>query len=264
MTGLLTPRYSARTDVGRIRQVNQDYVFAGAVAAGDGAPGLHLLVVADGVGGRERGEWASERAVQVLATQLPTRLADMPPGEALRLSMQAANESVWRAEDTRAAQNAGAAATTLVAVVIDGSHLWWGNVGDSRAYLVSESHVRRLSRDHSWVEEQVRSGSLTPEQARTSRYRNVITRSIGNEREVDVDTGGPLDLRPSDVVLLCSDGLHGLLNDEEIGLVARTYTPVQATELLVELSNQRGGPDNISVIVCGFEELPADRGAASS
>src|ERR1051326_8745653 len=227
MTGLLTPRYSARTDAGRARQVNQDYVFAGAIAVGGGAPARHLLVVADGVGGRERGEWASERAVQVLATQLPTRLVEMQPGEALRLSMQAANESVWREEDTRLAQNTGAAATTLVAVIIDGARLWWGNVGDSRAYLVSDSQVRRLSRDHSWVEEQVRSGSLTPEQARTSRYRNVITRSIGNEREVDVDTGGPVDVCASDVVLLCSDGRPGVVNDQEIASVARTYTPAQ-------------------------------------
>jgi serine/threonine protein phosphatase PrpC len=261
MTASFTPQYSARTDVGRMREINEDYVFAGALDSSSeagAAPERHLLVVADGVGGLERGEWASELAVAVLTAQLPAHLAGADPGAALRLSMQVANERIWREEDTRAGSSPGPAATTMVAVVIEGSRLWWANVGDSRAYLVSKSQVQRLTRDHSWIEEQVRGGWLTPEQARKSERRNIITRGIGHQSVVEVDTGGPLDLHADDVVLLCSDGLHGVLSDEEIAQAVRDYPPVEATELLIELCNQRGGPDNISVIVCGFVPRSTD------
>ena len=116
--------------------------------------------------------------------------------------------------------------------------------------------MQRLTRDHSWVEEQVRKGSLTPDQARISERRNVITRGVGFQPEVDVDTGGPVELRPTDVVVLCSDGLHTLLTDEDIAGVVRRYPSAEATERLVRLSNERGGTDNISVIVCGFVDRP--------
>jgi PPM family protein phosphatase len=249
----LIPSYSARTDAGRVRELNEDFVYAGAIDENNGAGARHLLIVADGVGGRDRGEWASERGVQVLATELPIQLASTEPREALRLAMQATNELLWREEDIRGGPSTRSAATTLVAVLIDDRHLWWANVGDSRAYLVDQTNVQRLSQDHSWVEEQVRMGSLTPEEARQSGRRNVITRGIGYLPEVEVDTGGPVELHPSDVIVLCSDGLHGVLNDNEIAEAVRSYPPTQATEHLVALSNQRGGPDNISVIVCGFQ-----------
>jgi protein phosphatase len=140
----------------------------------------------------------------------------------------------------------------MVAVIVDDRHLWWANVGDSRAYLVGEDRVYRLTRDHSWVEEQVRIGTLTPEQARISGRRNVITRSIGFEPEVDVDTGGPVELCSSDIVVVCSDGLYGLLSDDDIARVVRSCGAAEAAERLIQLSNDRGGTDNISVIVCGF------------
>jgi protein phosphatase len=255
LTGLLQPHYSARTDVGRVREINEDRVFAGELPPLTGQPALrtrHLLMVADGVGGLERGEWASEKAVSVVTAELPVHLAIRGHREALRLALEAANQRIWLREQAAAYARLGPAATTVVGVILDCGQLWWAIVGDSRAYLVGEDSVERLTRDHSWVEEQVRRGSLTPEQARLSERRNVITRSIGFQPEVDVDTGGPLELQPSDVVVLCSDGLHGLLPDEDIARVARTYASDEATERLVALSNQRGGTDNISVIVCGF------------
>jgi protein phosphatase len=186
-------------------------------------------------------------------------LAAHEPREALQLALEAANVLIWRRERSDAESQLGPAATTVVAVVVDDAHLWWANVGDSRAYLVGEDGVQRLTRDHSWVEEQVRGGSLTPEQARSSGRRNVITRSIGFLPEVEVDTGGPVELRATDVVVLCSDGLYGLLTDDDIAHVVRNYPSAEATERLIKLSNERGGTDNISVIVCGF----ADRTTAT-
>ncbi len=253
--GGLQPQYSARTDVGRVREINEDRVFAGdlpPLTNQTGSFACHLFVVADGVGGLERGEWASEKAVSVITAELPVQLAAHDPREALQLALEAANVLVWRRERSDAESQLGPAATTVVAVIVDDARLWWANVGDSRAYLVGENGMQRLTRDHSWVEEQVRVGSLTPEQARSSGRRNVITRSIGFLPEVDVDTGGPIELRPTDVVVLCSDGLYGLLTDEDIAQVVRNYPSAEATEHLIGLSNERGGTDNISVIVCGF------------
>jgi protein phosphatase len=253
---MLQARYSARTDVGRVRAINEDSVFAGQLPELDGtavAAPRHLLVVADGVGGLERGEWASEKALSVVTAELPIHLAAYEPKHALKLALQTANDLIWRREGTLAAEaHLGPAATTMVAVIVDDRQLWWANVGDSRAYLVGEDRVQRLSRDHSWVEEQIRIGTLTPEQARLSGRRNVITRSIGFEPEVDVDTGGPVELCASDIVVLCSDGLYGLLSDDDIARIVRSCETAEAADRLVQLSNERGGTDNISVVVCGF------------
>jgi serine/threonine protein phosphatase PrpC len=252
----LQPQYSARTDVGRVREINEDRVFAGELpppANQKHAAARHLLVVADGVGGLERGEWASEKALTVVTAELPIHLTGHEPRQALQLAFEAANQLIWRRERSEAESRFGAAATTVVAVIVDDeARLWWANVGDSRAYLFREDRVQRLTHDHSFVEELVRVGSLTPEQARLSERRNVITRSIGFQPDVDVDTGGPIELRPADVVLLCSDGLHGLLTDDDIAQVVRNYPAAEAAERLVGLGNERGGTDNISVIVCGF------------
>ena len=265
--GGLQPHYSARTDVGRVREINEDRVFAGELPAltdQTGASARHLLVVADGVGGLERGEWASEKALTVVTAELPIHLATHEPRQALQLALEAANQLIWRRERSDAELQLGPAATTVVAVILDDVYLWWANVGDSRAYLVGQDRVQRLTRDHSWVEEQVRGGSLTPEQARVSGRRNVITRSIGFLPEVDVDTGGPVELRPTDVVVLCSDGLYGLLTDEDIAHIVRRYPSAEATERLVGLSNERGGTDNISVIVCGFIDRTTETGRADT
>ena len=258
--GGLQPLYSARTDVGRVREINEDRVFAGELPPLTDQVGVsarHLLVVADGVGGLERGEWASEKALTVVTAELPFHLASHEPREALQLALEAANDLIWRRERSEAESLRGPAATTVVAVIVDAMRLWWANVGDSRAYLVGQDHAERLTRDHSWVEDAVRGGALTREEARLSERRNVITRSVGFKPEVDVDTGGPVELRPTDLVVLCSDGLHGLVTDEEIAQVVRNYPPADAAERLIGLSNERGGTDNISVIVCGFVVSPS-------
>src|SRR5438105_10919748 len=166
--GGLQAYYSARTDVGRVRQINEDRVFAGELPLLTDGPepgACHLLMVADGVGGLDRGAWASEKAVTVVTLELPGYLAVHEAREALQLALEAANESIWHRERSDAAADLSPAATTVVAVIVDDRHLWWANVGDSRAYLVTPNDVQRLTRDHSWVEEQVRQGVLAPEQA---------------------------------------------------------------------------------------------------
>ena len=262
------PRYSARSDTGRMREINEDHVYAAAVAPSAeraATPARHLLIVADGVGGLERGEWASERAIDVVSTELPAHLEREPIDVALRKAVEAANERIWRKVGSSRDPRSGPVATTLVAVLLDQDRLWWANVGDSRAYLVSKVDVQRLTQDHSWTQEQVRNGLLTEEQARSSERRNVITRGVGFQEQVEVDTGGPIGLSDSHLIVLCSDGLHGLVSDTEIAVLARSFEPAEATERMIALSNERGGIDNISAIVCGFVfETRADADGAST
>ena len=251
----LVPRYNARTDTGRMREINEDHVYAAPIPTSTtdaGAPMRHLLMVADGVGGLERGEWASERAIAVASAELPGHLGRSRVDEALRLAFEAANDRIWRDVGSRRDPRSGPVATTLVAVVLEQDQLWWANVGDSRAYLVSEHRVQQVTRDHSWTQEQVRNGLLTQEQARLSERRNVITRGVGFQTHVEVDTGGPIPVSERHVIVLCSDGLHGLVSDAEIASLARRFSPAEATERMIALSNARGGIDNISAIVCRF------------
>ncbi len=255
MTPSLVPRYAARTDTGRMRELNEDRVYAAPIlptANGEVSAVRHLLMVADGVGGLERGEWASEQAVGVVSTELPSNLEHMPVDAALRQAVKSANDHIWREVGSSLDPRSGAVATTLVAVVLDDRHLWWANVGDSRAYLLARDHIQQLTRDHSWTQEQVRNGLLTAEQARLSERRNWITRGVGYQANVEVDTGGPVAISVNHLIVLCSDGLHGLVTDPEIADVARSLEPGAAAERLIALSNERGGIDNISVVVCGF------------
>lgn len=238
------PAYHAATDRGRARPRNEDRVHA-APLDGAGA-GLHLLAVADGVGGYQGGSWASERAIGLLVEAVREGPVGGDPGAALRRAFEAANEALWR--EGAAAAGPGAS-TTLTAAIAGPGRFWWANVGDSRAYLVRRGEAHRLSEDHSWVEEQVRLGQMTPEQATTSEHRNIITRSIGFERGVQVDVAGPFPLAGGDALVLCSDGLYGLVTDEEIARAAATLEPEAAARRLIELANERGGPDNVSVVL---------------
>jgi protein phosphatase len=211
----------------------------------------YLFAVADGVGGHEGGEWASQTAVSVLTGEVARQLAHSGPLDALRAAFGTANLAVLdgAAPPMRPGRRA---ATTLVAALVRDGTLWWAHVGDSRLYLVRQGRSQRITQDHSWVEEQVRAGFMTQEDALLSGRRHAITRSIGFDRTVDVDEGGPIPLRSGDVMILCSDGLHGQVTDEELAGVVQQLLPEAAAERLVALSNERGGPDNISVIICAM------------
>ena len=252
-TDLIEITYASQTDRGRQRDVNEDFVYAESFRVGtkDNARDWLLLAIADGVGGHLRGEWASKKAVTALAQALPQLLTAVEPGEALRRACEAANAITWR---EASASGLDGSATTLVAALIDDSdNLWLANVGDSRAYHVQDGLIDQLTQDHSWVEEQVQSGRMTAEEARTSDQRNIITRSVGFAENVEVDIGGPISLHAGERIVLCSDGLHDQMSDDEIAAVTRATTPYDAASRLVDEANERGGPDNISVIVCSLD-----------
>jgi len=245
--------YASQTDRGRQREVNEDFVYADQFqtkAKGSKREWL-LLVVADGVGGHLRGDWASKKAGTVLVRDLPKLLKNTAPPEALQRAFQAANDVTWR--EAAASGLNGSATTLVVALVDDSDNLWLANVGDSRAYHVRNGRIQQLTQDHSWVEEQVQLGAMTPEDARTSERRNIITRSVGFAHNVEVDVEGPIALGAGERIVLSSDGLHDHVSEDEIAAAVSATTPYEASSRLVDAANERGGPDNISVIVCSVD-----------
>lgn len=235
-----------RSDRGRVRKENEDSAFGGPVP---GVEGWSLLAVADGLGGHRNGAWASRTALDEVVSSLAVGVND--PAVALERAIQRANATI----NARGAEDAAydGAATTIVATLVSGTRAWWANVGDSRLYLLRDGALTPISRDHSLVAEQVRAGLLSPEDARTAPGRNVITRSVGFEPAVEVDTGGPLDLSDRDVLVLCSDGLYGPVAEDEIASIVGRLDPDEATEALVAAANRAGGPDNITVVLAAFQ-----------
>lgn len=242
-------QYGAASDRGLVRERNEDCVAAIALAED-----WRLFVVADGLGGHRGGQWASQEVVSVLKRELEASALGIDPREALVAAFQAANQALWR--QSQQDPSLQGAATTLVAALLGDGKLWWANVGDSRAYLVRGDACRQITEDHSLVGEYVRSGRLSAEQARRSPYRNIVTRTIGYQPEVEVDVGGPLLLEAGDVILLCSDGLYEPVSDDEMADTVRDKQPDEAARALIALANRRGGPDNVSVVLCSLS--PAD------
>lgn len=228
----------ARSDRGLLRERNEDA--AAALMLPDGSP---LLAVADGLGGHPGGGVASQTALDALVT----RLRAQPPADAaagLRDAFAEANSAVREQQQGAHAQMG----TTLVAALVRGSQAWVANVGDSRAYLVplDGGAARRLTEDHSWVEEQIRAGLLEPDDPLVALNRHVITRAIGLEGRAGADVSGPIALPDPCLLLLSSDGLHGVLDDEAIGRVVAESGGDYASEL-IDAVIERGAPDNVAV-----------------
>ncbi|MGE3075009.1 MAG: PP2C family serine/threonine-protein phosphatase [Dehalococcoidia bacterium] len=244
------PRLSlaARSDTGRSRTNNQDYAYAGELP---GAPNWTLLAVADGLGGHARGEWASRRAIELLASALGEALESETPAAALEQTIQLANAGIHAEARTL---GAAGAATTLVVALVRGREAWWANVGDSRLYRHHSGAVSQVSDDHSWVAEQVRASRLPRSAMKEHPEKNVVTRTVGFEATVSPDVGGPLLLREGESLVLCSDGLHGPVSDEVLGRSIAELGCEHAAERLVELANDAGGPDNITVVIAHIDE----------
>ncbi len=255
MAKLLRLDVAQLTDVGRKREHNEDnmaYVIPKdpQVMARKGA----LFIVADGMGGHAAGEVASEIAVDTVSNAYYQDENDDVPNSLLQ-SIRRANAAIHQ----RAAENMlrSGMGTTCVAAVLRGNLAYIANVGDSRAYFVRKSRIYQISQDHSWVAEQVRAGLLTEEQARTHAQRNVITRSLGTQPEVEIDIFREV-LEEGDTLVLCSDGLSGLVNDEDLLRTVDQFVPQESVYHLVERANENGGPDNITAIVVRVQEVGAE------
>lgn len=228
----------ARSDRGLLRERNED-----AAAALTLPGGSLLLAVADGLGGHVGGEVASHTALDALVERLRAQ-PPTDPAAGLRDAFEEANRAV-RAQQQGAHARMG---TTLVAALVRGEQAWTANVGDSRAYFVplEGGAAQRLTEDHSWVEERIRAGLIEPDDPLAALNRHVITRAIGLDEHACMDFHGPINLPDSCLLLLSSDGLHGVLGDEEIGGVVAASDGDYAADLVGAVLD-RGAPDNVSV-----------------
>jgi serine/threonine protein phosphatase PrpC len=239
------------TDIGRRRAINQDNLARRVPEDPDElARNGALFVVADGMGGHAAGEIASTVAVQTISkVYFEAASGDVLQG--LAQAIKRANETILSiAQENH--EHAGMGTTIVVAVICQGI-LYVANIGDSRAYLIRNGRIRQLTEDHSWVADQVRAGLLTEEQARAHTHRNVITRSLGTQPSVIADVFVE-PVRENDILILCSDGLHGYVDEQTIAEVVLMYPPAEAAQRLVDLANDAGGSDNISVSIVHVSE----------
>jgi protein phosphatase len=227
------------TDVGRQREANEDNLVLAAP----------VFAVADGMGGARAGEVASRMAAEAFRDP---RDAGQPPERQLERVAQEANRRIY--ELALRDENRRGMGTTLTATLVAGDAVSVGHVGDSRAYRLRDGGLAQLTQDHSLVAELERSGQLTPEAAEHHPQRSIITRALGPEPDVDVDTHTH-PARAGDVYLLCSDGLTGMISDDELATILRAAPSLEsAAEALVRAANQSGGKDNITVVLFRLED----------
>lgn len=240
---------SADTDTGRVREKNEDSHLV--------VDELGLYVVADGMGGHVGGKMASSLAVKTVGEHVAEHhgsiidgagampLASSPVPRLLADSVRAACAAVYgAAQDDTELQGMG---TTVTAMLLLSQRAFLAHVGDSRCYLQRNDRVVQVTDDHSLVNEQIKAGLITPEQARASRLKNIITRSVGFEKDVAVDTFA-LPVQEGDKFLLCSDGLANFVDDTEIGTALAELALEDVPRVMIDLANERGGDDNITVV----------------
>ncbi|WP_195631319.1 Stp1/IreP family PP2C-type Ser/Thr phosphatase [Eggerthella lenta] len=239
--GALTS-FGSRTDIGCLRDHNEDSLVVTPP----------LFAVADGMGGHAAGEVASEIAVRVLSELAP----EHPDGEALGRAIEEANRAVIQAaREGRGRQGMG---TTMTAAMLEGERLVIAQVGDSRAYLLHQGKLQQLTRDHSLMADMIEAGQLTPEEARTHPQRSVITRALGSDAHLHPDIY-EINVETGDRLLICSDGLSGMIFDDQIeNTLRRVQDPQRCASQLVNEAIAAGGPDNVTVIVAdvtGYAEV---------
>lgn len=230
------------TDVGMVREVNEDSVFVSNRPIGN-LP--NLFIVADGMGGHNAGDYASQMAVSIVEKTL-AESTETNPETMIRQAITTANDFLLEkaSQDVRLK---GMGTTVVVATIIDKT-LYFANVGDSRLYLLNKE-IKQLSKDHSLVQEMVRLGGINREEAKHHPDKNIITRAVGAKEELKIDFF-EYRLKKHDVILMCTDGLTNMVEDEEIFRIVKSARDVvEATEQLIEKAKENGGNDNIGVVV---------------
>ena len=231
------------TDIGKKRKLNQDFVYASDEPVGN-LPNVYI--VADGMGGHNAGDFASKCTVEIMTREI-RGCFEKNAIRILSKAIMVANERIR--QKAREDERLYGMGTTVVAATCIGKYLQVANVGDSRLYIINEEEVRQVTRDHSLVEEMVRMGGIDRKAARNHPDKNIITRAIGARDTIEIDFFNE-ELQDGDIVLMCSDGLSNMLEDEEIGKILRKKGSLEErAEKLVEAANNNGGKDNIAVII---------------
>ncbi len=230
------------TDVGQKRKVNQDFVFTSENPVGN-LP--NLFIVADGMGGHAAGDYASRYTTETVVADISDS-HETNPIRLIRHAYETANAAIIE-ESKRIPEHEGMGTTLVVATIIDDC-LYVANVGDSRLYVIDDGIIQ-ITRDHSLVEEMVRAGELDESAARSHPMKNKITRAIGGDHEIRVDFFD-MKLNPEDRILMCTDGLTNMVEDEDIMMTVKSSTDVvSAVQRLVEKANANGGFDNIGIVL---------------
>lgn len=238
------------TDVGKVRTIDEDSILVADLSFGINSESekFLLLAVADGMGGHAKGEEASKIALNTLTkTIIPELFGDTSFTELLENGIKNANQEILD-YTTKNPESSGMGTTTVCALV-KGNDIHLVNVGDSRAYVISNDEIRRVTKDHSYVQALIDEGKITEEEAREHPQKNVITKAVGIMESVEPDTM-KLTLDNDESLLLCCDGVIAHLNDEDIHkIICNASNPQNACQQIVDLANERGGTDNISLII---------------
>ncbi|TYQ15623.1 UNVERIFIED_CONTAM: protein phosphatase [Acetivibrio alkalicellulosi] len=240
-------RFAAISDKGRVRELNEDSYKV--ITEHEGLP--DAFIIADGMGGHSAGEVASSVAVEFAKEYILNRPEIFSSNESIldgiRILTEETNRAVYdKAKECK--ENSGMGTTFITTVVLN-KKLYIGHVGDSRVYLIRDGNINRLTIDHSYIEELIRNGSITREEAQNHPKRNIITRALGCGEKVMVDT---LDvhINDNDIFVLCTDGLTNMLEEHEImSIILDNDEPINCCSELVRLANEKGGDDNITVVV---------------
>ncbi|HHU74398.1 MAG TPA: Stp1/IreP family PP2C-type Ser/Thr phosphatase [Clostridiales bacterium] len=232
------------TDIGERRKINQDYVFC----QNDNIGNLpNLFIVADGMGGHNAGDYASRFCVEYFTDRIKQSKLSSPVAM-IEASVKETNE-ILRSKALEQSELEGMGTTFVVATIID-KILYVANIGDSRLYVIGKEEIRQVTEDHSLVEAMVKQGELNPEEAKVHPNKNIITRALGANDTVEPDFF-EVNLEDEDIVLMCSDGLTNMLEDETIAQIIRENQDdlKTAAETLVRCANENGGKDNIAIII---------------
>ena len=249
------------TDVGKVRTIDEDSILAADLSFGINSESekFLLLAVADGMGGHAKGEEASKIALNTLTkTIIPELFGTVSFTELLENGIKNANQEIL--EYTAKNPESSGMGTTTVCALVKGNNIHLANVGDSRAYVISDDEIRRVTKDHSYVQSLIDEGQITEEEARDHPQKNVITKAVGIMESVEPDTM-KLTLDDDESLLLCCDGVIAHLTDEDIHkIICNENNPQNACQQIVDLANQRGGSDNISLIILSSnnEEVISD------
>lgn len=241
-------RFSAATDKGRVRLINEDSLYV----PNDPKNDIPLFIVADGLGGHNAGEVASNEAIKFIVKYISDNFNNITRDKnsvknLIRKSIWETNLYIY--EMSIAKSELRGMATTLTLVLVDEEKFFVGHIGDSRVYVIRNNRIYQITRDHSYVEQLIRDGTITREQANNHPQKNVITRALGVSRNLEVDVS-VRKLYNDDILLICTDGLTNFVSDQQIKqIVLSTESCDEIVQTLIRTANEAGGKDNITVIV---------------
>lgn len=240
--------FAYRSDIGQQRQENEDYVGVFKNTAG-----INFAVVADGIGGHQGGDVASEMAVSHMGYRFENTTFSEPTDAVKWLAAEVQYENQHIIEKAREFSDLKGMGTTMVAALMFNNEFLMANIGDSRGYLFRDGHLQQLTEDHSLVNELVKRGEISAEQARQHPQKNIITRTLGISPDADIDTN-LYQMQTGDQLLLCSDGLTNMVTDDQLTAVLKTDQPVaDKCAALIKLANNAGGFDNITALIVAVD-----------